>query len=232
MSLNIFSKLENDIMKILTRNSDKFLSQYKIYDELIEDLDIKDPYEKEQLKIRFIIVLKQLSSIYDNINLSSQNKIMYAKFCIDSFIDDQVDVPINESKTDIINEEMPNELSVVQFIIDNKLTQFYSKKDFEGNTILHTLVKYSDIGRIEEIMNYENISFFDKNKAEITPLDLITDIRISNLLIKNLMKDNKTYRLEIMRLKEFLSNLKSNLELFSTLTLIYFLFSTLFYIIF
>ena len=229
MTQNIFSKLENDIMKILSRNSDKFLSQYKIYDELLEDLDIKDPYEKDQLKIRLIIVLKQLSSMYNNISVSLKNKIMYAKFCIDSLPEE----PFEEStKSQNESEDMPNELSVVQFIIDNKLIQFYSKKDFEGNTILHTLVKYSDFNRVEEIMNYENISFFDKNKAEITPLDLITDIKISNLLIKNLMKDNKTYRLEIMRLKEFLSNLKSNLELFFTLTLIYFLFSTLFYIIF
>jgi uncharacterized CHY-type Zn-finger protein len=57
MAQNIFSKLENDIMKILSRNSDKFLSQYKIYEELLEDLHIKDPYEKNQLKIRLIIVL-------------------------------------------------------------------------------------------------------------------------------------------------------------------------------
>ena len=229
MSHNIFSKLENDIMKILTRNSDKFLSQYKIYDDLLEDLDIKDPYEKEQLKIRFIIVLKQLSSIYNNISVSSKNKIMYAKFCIDSLREETVE---ESTKSQNENEEMPNELSVVQFIIDNKLIQFYSKKDFEGNTILHTLVKYSDFNRVEEIMNYENISFFDKNKAEITPMDLITDIRISNLLIKNLMKDNKTHRLEIIRLKEFLSNLKSNLELFFTFTLMYFLCIVLFYLIF
>ena len=218
MSQNIFSKLENDIMKILTRNSDKFLSQYKIYDELLEDLDIKDPYEKNQLKIRLIIVLKQLSSIYNNISVSLQNKIMYAKFCIDSLPEEHIE---ESTKSQNESEEMPNELSVVQFIIDNKLTQFYSKKDFEGNTILHTLVKYSDVNRVEEIMNYENISFFDKNKADITPIDLITDIRISNLLIKNLMKDNKTNRLEIMRLKEFLSNLKSNLELFFTFSLLY-----------
>jgi hypothetical protein len=229
MSHNIFSKLENDIMKILTRNSDKFLSQYKIYDDLLEDLDIKDPYEKEQLKIRFIIVLKQLSSIYNNISVSSKNKIMYAKFCIDSLPEETVE---ESTKSQNENEEMPNELSVVQFIIDNKLIQFYSKKDFEGNTILHTLVKYSDFNRVEEIMNYENISFFDKNKADVTPMDLITDIRISNLLIKNLMKDNKTHRLEIIRLKEFLSNLKSNLELFFTFTLMYFLCIILFYLIF
>ena len=229
MSQNIFSKLENDIMKILTRNSDKFLSQYKIYDELLEDLDIKDPYEKNQLKIRLIIVLKQLSSIYNNISVSLQNKIMYAKFCIDSLPEEHIE---ESTKSQNESEEMPNELSVVQFIIDNKLTQFYSKKDFEGNTILHTLVKYSDVNRVEEIMNYENISFFDKNKADITPIDLITDIRISNLLIKNLMKDNKTNRLEIMRLKEFLSNLKSNLELFFTFSLLYFLCILLFYLIF
>ena len=196
MSYNIFSKLENDIMKILTRNSDKFLSQYKIYDELLEDLDIKDPYEKEQLKIRLIIVIKQLSSIYNNISLSSQNKIIYAKFCVDSSPEEEVQ---ESAKLQNESEEMPNEILVVQFIIDNKLTQFYSKKDFEGNTILHTLVKYSDFNRVEEIMTYENISFFDKNKADITPMDLITDIRISNLLIKNLMKDNKTHRLEIVR---------------------------------
>jgi hypothetical protein len=229
MSQNIFLKLENDIMKILSRNSDKFLSQYKIYEELLEDLDIKDPYEKNQLKIRLIIVLKQLSSIYNNVSISLENKIMYAKFCIDSLPEEHIE---ESTKSQNESEEMPNELSVVQFVIDNKLTQFYSKKDFEGNTILHTLVKYSDFNRVEEIMTYENISFFDKNKADITPMDLITDIRISNLLIKNLMKDNKTQRLEIIRCKEFLHDLKSKMESFFVIISLYFISTILYYLVF
>jgi hypothetical protein len=173
--------------------------------------------------------VKQLSSMYNNISVSLQNKIMYAKFCIDSLPEE----PVEElTKSQNESEEMPNELSVVQFIIDNKLTQFYSKKDFEGNTILHTLVKYSDFNRVEEIMNYENISFFDKNKSDITPMDLIRDIRISNLLIKNLMKDNKTYRLEISRCKEFLHDLKSKMESFFVIISLYFLSTTLYYLVF
>ena len=49
MTTYTFSKLESDIMKVLTKNPGLFLSQYKIYDQILENYEIKDPIEKDNI---------------------------------------------------------------------------------------------------------------------------------------------------------------------------------------
>ena len=206
MTSTIFTKLETDIMKILTRNSDLYLTQYQIYNNLVEDRMIKDPVEKEQLKIRFLVVLKVLSATFDNVSVIINNGIISAKFIVDEDSEEEYTHDVFDVK-DPPAEKMPDDIEVVRFIVDEKLTEFYLREDYQGNTILHTLVVHSDLERIEEIMYHDNISFLSPNKDGMTPVDLISSFKISNMLIKKLIENNHISEMKLNRFKNFLDDL-------------------------
>ena len=188
---DIFNKIEKELMKILTRTPGVFRSQYDLYSELLQEFDdIKDPVEKENFKIRFLLVLRKLPSIFDDIIVKNNNGILSAIFSMESS-EKNLEMDSYE-KIDTNDISMPSEIAVIRFIVDEKIEKYYSKKDYLNNTLLHYLVNDSDYERINKIMgcNTLNLSFLDENDEGKTPLDLIKDIRISNLFIKELIKNN------------------------------------------
>ena len=200
----IFDKIETDLMKVLTKEPDKSFTQYELYSKLLDELDIKDPIEKENLKIRFLIVLRKLSSIFDNVYVYKKNGCLNAIFKIldttDDKLDDKKKTFINKDflEEDCIEEEeskeetpeMPSEIAVIQFIIDEKIEKYYSKKDYDGNSILHKLVMYNDFERFKKVYLRIDLSLDEVNSKNQTPIDLITDMRFSNLLISHLIEIN------------------------------------------
>lgn len=230
MTDDIFNKIEKELMKILTRTPGVFRSQYDLYSELLEEFDdIKDPIEKDNFKIRFLLVLRKLPSIFDDIVVKNNNGVLNAIYSIES-LDKTLETDSYE-KIDSTNISMPSEISVIRFIVDEKIEKYYSKKDYLNNTLLHYLVNDNDYDRINKIMgsNTLNLSFLDENDEGKTPLDLIKDIRISNLFIKELIQSNtdnfnKIGSLELKHdnLKSEVINLKIDLILTRFLELIIF----------
>jgi hypothetical protein len=231
MTQDIFDKLETDIMKVLTKEPEKSFTQYELYANIFENYDVKDPIEKENLKIRFLIVLRKLSSIFEDVRVFSKNGILNATFNV---IDDlnyssdtkyekdicEDDSSEEEFKEDISN--MPSEISVIRFIVDENIEKYFNTKDFEGNTILHKLISYNDFERFKKIY-LKNISLLDEiNNNNKKPLDLVTDIRFSNLLISDLIDDGKNAEYELMDIKDRIRDLEKYLsELFSTIKIMY-----------
>lgn len=210
MTDDIFNKIEKELMKILTRTPGVFRSQYDLYSELLEEFDdIKDPIEKDNFKIRFLLVLRKLPSIFDDIVVKNNNGVLNAIYSIES-LDKTLETDSYE-KIDSTNISMPSEISVIRFIVDEKIEKYYSKKDYLNNTLLHYLVNDSDYDRINKIMgsNTLNLSFLDENDEGKTPLDLIKDIRISNLFIKELIQSNTDNFNKIGSLELKHDNLKS-----------------------
>ena len=91
MTDEIFDKIETDLMKVLTKEPDRSFTQYELYSKLLDELDVKDPIEKENLKIRFLIVLRKLSSIFDNVHVYKKNGFLNAIFKIIESTDDKLD---------------------------------------------------------------------------------------------------------------------------------------------
>ena len=210
MTDDIFNKIEKELMKILTRTPGVFRSQYDLYSELLEEFDdIKDPIEKDNFKIRFLLVLRKLPSIFDDIVVKNNNGVLNAIYSIES-LDKTLETDSYE-KIDSTNISMPSEISVIRFIVDEKIEKYYSKKDYLNNTLLHYLVNDNDYDRINKIMgsNTLNLSFLDENDEGKTPLDLIKDIRISNLFIKELIQSNTDNFNKIGSLELKHDNLKS-----------------------
>ena len=71
--------------------------------------------------------------------------------------------------------------------------------DYEGNTILHSLVKYKDFERFKQLYERPDLSLSVENNKGETPIDLITDFRFSNLFIKKLLNDADDNKIKIYR---------------------------------
>lgn len=215
--------LEKDVMKILTKNSGKELSEYHIYAEILDIYNLKDPRAKDDLKLNFNVVFRSLPAIYDHIYIIPKktkdgSEIKYACFTNDkSKIEDHT-VEIDLDVKDNYQKDMPLERAVINWIVDNNIDYGLTKEDFKGNTILHYLVLYNDIERIKYIFEQKkDMSFFAKNIQKIRPIDLITDLKISNFVIekmtehildmdKKMEKYNEKMEKKMNRTNEFVFN--------------------------
>ena len=209
-NMNYFNKIEIEIMKVLSKEPSKYFSQYAIYrslyDELEEELNLKDPIEKEKLQFRFSAVLLRLTSIFDDVEVLNKDGILSARL-VDEKTDNTYEstdyINITEkptekpTKTD--DTSMPSEITIIQFIVDEKIEKYYSKVDYEGNTILHSLVKYKDFERFKQLYERPDLSLSVENNKGETPIDLITDFRFSNLFIKKLLNDADDNKIKIYR---------------------------------
>jgi hypothetical protein len=206
----LFKKIETEIMKILSRTPGNFVNQYILYNELLDNFEIKDPLEKDNFKMKFLIVLRQLSSIFNNITIKNNDGIFSAGL----FIKDEINININD--TEILDEQnnliddtfddlllikknsndvnkqfniVPSDIVVINFIVDENISYCFTRKDYLGNSILHNLIMANDYERVKKIYLRDDVSFFEENNEGLTPIYYITDIRISNLLINILVKD-------------------------------------------
>ena len=217
MTEDIFDKLETDIMKVLTKEPDRSFTQYELYSKLLDEH--KDPIEKENLKFRFLIVLRKLSSTFDGVQIHNKNGVLNATFKTIDKLDDSSDNKNDSySDKDFLEEDfkedqtdMPSEISVIQFIIDENIEKYYSKKDYDGNTILHKLVLYNDLERFKKIYLRNDVSLNELNNNDKTPIDLITDIKFSNLLISHLIEDSKNFEYELLEMKNTIKSLDNDL---------------------
>ena len=205
MNQSMFDNLEYDIVRKLTcpTHKGKYISQYVLYDYLLEEKEIKDPSEKEQLKIRFLMVLRQLPNLFNHIDVINQNNILYASF------DKKEDIPSNDTylEKEEPQNNMPTEILVIQFIVDENMTKYLYNKDYNGNTVLHNLVIYNDIDRIQKLLNIEKYPriydmILDVNQEGQTAIDLISSFRMNNIFMKTLIGILKENQLTI----EYLEN--------------------------
>ena len=198
----VIDKLQTNIMKILTRNSGQYLSQFEIYNNLLDDLELKDPVEKENLKIRFLMILRQLSYFFDDVKIVNKNEVLYVAFSPEKGSSVE-DIKVTEETAE---NKMPSEMVVINFIIDNRIKEYYFKKDYNGNTILHSLVIANDIERIEKLY-YEFEKFLsEKNNLGETPLDLISGFKVNNFFLKRMSEQIKKQELEIQKLRDLEKN--------------------------
>ena len=200
-----FTKLEIKIMKILTRNSGKMLSQYYIYNELMEEYDLKDPKEKEDLKMDMVIVIRYLPSSFDGVIARKDEKDCWTVgFKYEKKDNNSDELSSNDFKdvdetSPLKKEGMPLEKSVVNWIVDNNIDYGLTKEDLKGNTILHYLVLYNDLERIKIVLNHNTkLSFFNENQDKIAPIDLVKDIAIYSYIMKNFRKEMNQVLSEII----------------------------------
>lgn len=234
MSVTDLNELEVEITKIAYRQPvNKPLTQYELYSQLLDEYKVTDPYFKNELKMNMSIVMRHLSVLYDDFKLINNNGVL-SIILLDKekpFIDNQYNSEnLNTIDNPSKNESMPLEKEVVQWIIDNNIDYSITKEDLKGNSILHYLVIYNDFERINKVLNkYDNLSFFARNNDGVRPIDLITNIKISNIVLTHLYENQQYLINENKELndKNKLTN-KSIDELRKSMYFLYFLFAYIF----
>ena len=213
MTTYTFSKLESDIMKVLTKNPGLFLSQYKIYDQILENYEIKDPIEKDNFKFRFLAVLRQMSSLFDGVSIMKRDDVIYTGFEIETDKNQETEYSYSEMTQDKEkNGEMPSEMAVINFIIDEDMDNYLSRTDYKGNTVLHSLVIVSDLERIKKSFLKLEGMMEKKNKDGYTPVDLISDFKISNFFMNIIFQKFKEQEMDNDYLLKKCNILASHIE--------------------
>jgi hypothetical protein len=230
---NDFENLEVEITKIAYRQKVNVpLTQYALYAELLSVYDLKDPHLKNDLKRNTIIVMRHLDTLYEHFKLIDENDIL-SVILVDK---DEPYININNKynthnvndnthnvndNTLAKNDSMPLKKEVIDWIVDNNIDYSITKEDFKGNTILHYLVQQNDVDRIIKVLiKYDNLSFYSENYEGIRPLDLITSIKISNIvinqlnekqqyLIKDIAELNKKYEIIDKKYEKTINEFKS-----------------------
>jgi hypothetical protein len=184
-------------MKVLTKNPGLFLSQYSIYDKILNDYDIKDPVEKDNFKFRFLAVLRQMSNLFEGISIMKKEDVIFVGFDVK---DDKNDYDYEYSTLNEEikkNGEMPPEISVINFIIDENMINYINRKDYKGNNVFHNLVIVNDIDRIKKcfsvLLSKKDINhlLFDINNEGLTPIHYIQKFEISNFFMSHILYDLK-----------------------------------------
>lgn len=181
-------KLENDIMSILYANLDTTYNQFELFNKILEE-KYDNKYNltiNQNLKGKFLLVLRSLMSKYDDIKILKQNNIYYL---ICSFNSNK-NIIINNKEKDY-NENHDNDilLSLTNYIIDKNLPDFNYIDSFDGNTIYHDLVLSGNIKKIRKLIDSNDFDFYVKNNNNKTPIELLQDNIICKILDKKL--DNK-----------------------------------------
>ena len=238
--LPIFSKIETEIMKILSRNPGNFVNQYSLYQQLLEEYELKDPVEKEDFKMKFLIVLRQLSGVFNNVSIKNEKGVFSAGL----FIKDDVNINIEEEKEDTENnvkddtfdnlllfrkninssnnsndlnksKNTPFDIAVVNFIVDEDIYQYFNRRDYLGNSVLHNLVMSNDYERVKKIYHRNDISFQDENNEGLTPLHYIQDVRIAALAIDKLMLENYDHSMELHKIGVHIKYMEEKMDAMS-----------------
>ena len=97
----------------------------------------------------------------------------------------------------IEKQKNKNEKHIIDFIIDNKLVEYYLVQDYKGNNVYHYLCFYNDIERFNKIQ--ENVKYTDllvNNNANYQVLDFINhnsniNKNINKILFKELQQKDK-----------------------------------------
>lgn len=196
--------IETKLMSVLYAHIDTCFNQFALFDKLIKD-KFPENYNttiNPVIKAKFLLVLRNLASRYDDIKVEKINNI-YSVTCL-SDKDNLANVKnyIAETKTQLntgstttsnttsavnnttlldntspsiqINSDLGLDYSdLVNYIIDNNLSDDISYVDpFDGNTIFHDLVAVNNIEKIKILVENSKFDYFVKNKHGLTPIEL------------------------------------------------------------
>lgn len=190
-----YDKIENDIMSILYANIDTIYTQHDLYNKLLKDKYEDSNYIDPSFKYKFLLILRNLRSKYDDVILNKENNFysVYVKSNQENVKSNQENVKLNnEQFTNIVFFNDTDITEMYNYIYDNKLTEHLKWIDpINGNSIYHELVLNGNINIINKLIDLDEFDYFVKNNSEQTPFQLSMSIETKNVLIMGLLKKIK-----------------------------------------
>lgn len=204
--MNTFDKyrideIETKIMSILYSNIDQRFNQFVLFDKLIKDKypELYETTINPVIKARFLLVIKNLVSRFDNIIVTKDNNV-FSVVCLSN--KDQIsniknyDHSDNNIQNNTIlqntqnlknNSNQPEYSDLLNYIINDEIEFLNYVDPFDGNTIYHDLVITSNLEKIKNLINTGKFNFLAINNKNETPIQLSKDPNITNLLITSTM---------------------------------------------
>jgi hypothetical protein len=185
-------KIETDIMSVLYANMDKKFSQYTLFNKVLED-KYDGQYSSQihsNFKSRFLLVLRNLMSKYDDIKVSKENGIFWV-VCLSV---SETDKPIEFTKWDNpikqpVQLDTTDYAHMYNYVYDHNPNDFINWSDpWDGNTIFHELVLTQNKTLLEKLLLQNQFNFLVKNTHGKTPLEMPTSQEIYELLSMNLLQ--------------------------------------------
>lgn len=200
-------KIETDIMSVLYANMDIKFSQYTLFNKVLED-KYEGQYSSQihsNFKSKFLLVLRNLMSKYDDIKVSKDNGIFWI-VCLSTSESEKptelektvefkrwekfIKQPISLDKTDYAH--------MYNYIYDTNPTDFINWCDpWDGNTIFHELVLSQNKYLIEKLLLQDQFNFTIKNYHGLTPIEISTDTEITNMMLTKLLEKLEAMTKEI-----------------------------------
>lgn len=222
-----FDEIETNIMSVLYANIDMNFSQYALFNKVLKD-KYDGQYSSQihpNFKSKFLLVLRNLMSKYDDIKVSRNNGI-YSVICVslpESFSFGKIDNFKNWKYvgTSAIDLDLNDYATMYDYIYENNLTDYLNWSDpWDGNSIFHELVLAENKTQIKKLIEQDQFNYFTKNKHGQTPIELAITQEISNLLMSGLVQkfilltekfnsEKEQNKLEIKRLEDKINYLES-----------------------
>lgn len=190
-------EIESKLLIILYANENKIFDQYVLWNKLIDKLEINNKYINPTFKNKYLIVLRNLKNRFDDIEIVKENNI-YKAYC------KKDDIKVEYEDYEKVDECEQNTFDINDlnnYILDNNLYEELDYEDSDGNTIYHDLISGNNYFQVNKLINANKFNYLKVNKNNKTPVDLITNQVITNLIIKDLLKkmnklENKIFVLE------------------------------------
>ena len=196
-----FDTIQNLICIFLRANENVKMSQFVLYSKLIERLNLKNKYINDKFKRKFLIVLKNLKNINDDIEITIDNKIINAVCKNDNELL-RKNYDVNEADVENgYDETVFENIDIYNYIIENKLYDEYDYEDSNGNTIYHDLISYNNNENIQKLILENKFKFYKKNNFDKIPSDYIKTQETTNIIIKNLLFKNKELEERILKIE-------------------------------
>lgn len=205
LSTITFDEIESKIKLVLIGNQDYKLTQYTIYNKVIDHLDLNTTFISQAFKAKFLLVLRNLQGKNSDIEINIENGIYTAIYyssnskISNGLINEQINSNMQFTKDDFNN-----------YIIENDLINEFSYQDpAEGNTIYHDIVNGNNYFSVKKLIKSNLFNYTIQNNYGKTPIDMINSQEMTNIFINKLSS-------EIVMLKSRITYLETkdiNLEI-------------------
>jgi hypothetical protein len=111
--------------------------------------------------------------------------------------------------------DLPSSYEALCYFVDCNIRKYMNYVDYEGNNIIHILAINSDVKRLSKILYRYQYLFLEMNDYYETPIDLVTDIKISNLFTRLLLESSSQKNNELMMLQNDINQMKNYILLFA-----------------
>jgi hypothetical protein len=181
------SKLENisfddiyiKIMLVLVANEGKIFNQYNLFDSVVNKYDLITVGVPKEFQFKYMLVLRQIMSKSDDVLLYKNNDIYYVSYNkpVELSFDNQIIDPHNSW----IDKNEFNE-----FIINNYEDEIEYVDPENGNTIFHEVLAAQNSNLASKLIDNYYVDYGIKNIYNQTPIELISNLKINNLVLNDL----------------------------------------------